>query len=239
MKSYLALYFGILVGHGAAQNGLAAVRGPVLYLDWELNAETVGGRLKALWAGHPELCQSVPYYQRCEAPLHEEVGEIAEYVAEHGVQFMILDSVAMACGGDLNKPETAIKLPRTLRQIGCSSLLLAHISKLTPEGNERSACGSDFFRELARNVWELERGESDGPTRVILTHKKNNFGPYHAPGLRVQVCGRGCAGVQVRPRRHAVAGREAEPREPHPPVPGLGRHAKDEQTDRRGIGREP
>lgn len=67
LKSYLALYLTLLACHGAAQHGIAALRCPVLYLDWELNAETVGGRLKALQAGHPELSQYAPYYRRCEA----------------------------------------------------------------------------------------------------------------------------------------------------------------------------
>jgi hypothetical protein len=180
LKSYLALYVALLTCHGAHQNGLAALAGPVLYLDWELDAETVGGRLKALQAGHPELSAYVPYCRRCEYPLHQEAHRIAREVAEKGVLLVILDSAAMACGGDLNSPETVVKLTRALRQIGCSSLLMAHVSKLTPEGQERTAFGSVFFRELSRNVWELERPDPE-QTKVILAHTKNSFGPRHAP----------------------------------------------------------
>jgi hypothetical protein len=181
LKSYLGLYFALLASHGVPQNGLAALQVPVIYLDWELNRETVGGRLKALQAGHPELAQCVPFYRRCERPLHQEVAPIARHVAEHGVQLLILDSAAMACGGELNKPETVIQLTRALRTIGCASLLLAHVPKITPEGQERSAFGSIYFRELARNVWELERADGDDPVRVILTHTKHNFTSQHAP----------------------------------------------------------
>jgi AAA domain len=134
LKSYFGLYFALLASHGAQQNGLAALRVPVLYLDWELNQQTVGGRLRAFQIGHPELAQYVPFYRRCERPLHQEIAPIARHVAEHGVELLILDSAAMACGGDLNKPETVIQLTRSLRTIGCSSLLLAHVSKMTPEG---------------------------------------------------------------------------------------------------------
>jgi hypothetical protein len=181
LKSYLALYLALLVSHGAEQHGVAAVQVPVLYLDWELNAATVGGRLKALRTGHPELAAYVPFYRRCERPLHHEAATIARYVAEHGVELLILDSALMACGADLNKPETAEQLNRALRQIGCASLLLAHVPKLTAEGRERSAFGSIFFRELARNVWELERADAESPARVILSHTKHNFTAQHAP----------------------------------------------------------
>ena len=182
LKSYLALYLALLASHGAEQHGIAAAMAcPVLLCDWELNQETVAGRLTALRNGHPELTQYVPFYRRCERPLHQEVGPIARHVAEHGVELLILDSAAMACGADLFKPDTVTQLTRTLRSIGCASLLLAHVSKLTPEGQERSAFGSVFFRELARNVWEAERAESEGPTRIILTHTKHNFTAQHPP----------------------------------------------------------
>ncbi|GKS58269.1 hypothetical protein YTPLAS18_17960 [Nitrospira sp.] len=181
LKSYFALYLALLASHGIEQHGIAALACPVLYLDWELNAETVGGRLNALQAGHPELREYVPYYRRCERPLHQEVAPIARHVAEHRVELLILDSAAMACGGDLNKPETVVQLTRALRTIGCSSLLLAHISKATPEGAERTAYGSVYFRELSRNVWELERAATEGPARVIATHVKHNFSEQHRP----------------------------------------------------------
>ncbi len=181
LKSYFALYLALLGSHGANQDGLRALQCPVLILDWELNYETVGGRLKALQAGHPELSELVPYYRRCEAPLYEEVNQIAEAAAEHNVKLLILDSAAMACGGDLNSPDTVIKLTRALRTIGCASLLLAHTAKMTSEGQERTAYGSVYFRELARSVWQLDRSEEDGPVRVMLCQKKNNFGPLHSP----------------------------------------------------------
>jgi hypothetical protein len=181
LKSYFGLYLALLASHGAHQQGLAAVQVPVLFLDWELNAATVGGRLTALRAGHPELTEYAPYYRRCERPLQHEAAAIARHVAEHGVELLILDSALMACGADLGKPETAEQLHRILRQIGCTSLLLAHVAKLTPEGQERSAFGSVFFRELARNVWELERADGDGPARIICTHTKYNFSAQHAP----------------------------------------------------------
>jgi hypothetical protein len=44
-KSYLSLYIALVVFAGLRQNGIAAVATNVLYLDWELDAKTVGARL--------------------------------------------------------------------------------------------------------------------------------------------------------------------------------------------------
>ncbi|MEO8048502.1 MAG: DUF3854 domain-containing protein [Nitrospirota bacterium] len=180
-KSYLALWFSLLVGHGAHHAGVAGLKAPVLYLDWELNEETVGGRLKALRAGHPELAHHTPFYRRCELPLHQDAHQIAAEVAARDIKLLIVDSAAMACGGELSSPEAAINLQRALRKIGCASLVLAHTSKSVQEGQDRTAYGTVFFRELARNVWELTKADDENPVKLALSQVKNNFGPKHAP----------------------------------------------------------
>jgi phage/plasmid primase-like uncharacterized protein/RecA-family ATPase len=182
-KSYLALYFSLLAMAGLRQNGIAAIGTNILYLDWELDAETVGTRLKALHMGHSELTHLRPYYRRCTQPLHLEAPQIAAEVARRGVGLVIVDSAALACGGDLNSPESAIRLQQALRRIGCASIVLAHVSKSTTEGQDKSAYGTVFFRELARNVWELSRPENTN--RVLLSQTgtacKNSFGRKQDP----------------------------------------------------------
>ncbi len=182
-KSYLTLYIALLAMAGQRQNGIAAIRTNVLYLDWELDKETVGARLKALHIGHPELASCRPFYQRCTQPLHLEAPQIAAEVARLHCGLVIVDSAAMACGGDLHSPEAAIKLQQALRRIGCASIVLAHVSKSTADGQDKSAYGTVFFRELARNVWELSRPE--GSDRVVLSQTgascKNSFGRKQDP----------------------------------------------------------
>lgn len=182
-KSYLALYFTLLAKSGQRQNGIAAVQTNVLYLDWELDKETVGARLKALQTGHPALANYRPHYRRCTQPLHLEAPQIAVEVVRLGIGLVIVDSAALACGGDLLSPESAIKLQQALRRIGCASIVLAHVSKSTAAGQDKSAYGTVFFRELARNVWELSRPE--GSDRVVLSQTgascKNSFGRKQDP----------------------------------------------------------
>jgi hypothetical protein len=151
-----------------------------------LDADTVTGRLKAIQMGHPELSVARPFYRRCEYPLYQDVHQIAAHVARLGVKFLVIDSAALACGGDLASPDSAIKLQRALRTIGCASLVLAHVPKSIQEGQEVSAYGTVFFRELARNVWEFQRANHGNPVRVALHQKKNNFGPP-LPGLGFEI----------------------------------------------------
>ena len=178
-KSYLALFFALLACHGGCHAGVAGLEASVLYLDWELNAETLGGRLKALQAGHPEFSRHTPFYRRCELPLHQEAHAIAAFVAAHAVKLVIVDSAAMACGAELSSPEAAITLQRALRKVNCASLVLAHTSKSVVEGQERTAFGTVFFRELARTVWELSKADEEHPVTLALSHTKHNFSTKH------------------------------------------------------------
>ena len=200
-KSYLALWMALLVCHGVRQAGLAGVKTSVLYLDWELNAETMGVRLKQLQAGHPELSHVRPYYRRCELPLIHEVQAIATFVREQQIGLVVVDSAAMACGAELHAPESAIALQRALRKINCASLVLAHIAKATPDGHAATAYGTVFFRELARNVFELSKANDENPVRVVLDHTKPNFGPKQPlMGFIAHVYRGGGAHRRVRPR---------------------------------------
>lgn len=178
-KSYLALYLALLACHGTNQNGLRAVSCPVLYLDWELDAETIGTRLTRLHKGHPELSVFAPYYRACNQPLHEEVDMIGAEIEEKGIQFLIIDSAIMACGDDLNSTQAPKQLQRALRQLGCASVVLSHVAKNT---ESKTAYGNVFFQNLCRNQYEVElMDETDEQKRITLTHRKINFGCFQQP----------------------------------------------------------
>lgn len=178
-KSYLALYLALLASHGADQNGLRALACPVLYLDWELDAETIGTRLTRLHRGHPELSHHAPYYRACNQPLHEEVEFITGEIHEKGIKLVIIDSAIMACGDDLNSTQAPKQLQRALRTMGCSSIVLSHVAKNT---DIKTAYGNVFFQNLCRNQYEVElMDETEEQKRITLTHRKINFGPLQQP----------------------------------------------------------
>ena len=173
-KSYLALYLALLVRHGENQNGLTAVPAPVIYLDWELDSGTTGTRLRRLHQGHPELSVERLYYRRCLSALHEEADLIASEIAQKGIKLAVIDSAIMACGDDLNGTQAPKQLQRALRQMGCASIVLSHVSK---HGEEKTAYGNVFFQNLCRNQYAVEVVDSGKTyTRITLDHHKNNFG---------------------------------------------------------------
>lgn len=192
LKSYLALYFSMLLARGATENGVSAIRTNVLYLDWELDYATIDGRAKLIWNGHPQLNLATPYYRRCYAPLHTDLRAIGRLIHQHQIGCLIIDSAALACGGSLQSEEAPIRLQQSLKKLGCGALVLAHVAKGNVEGQDRSTYGSVFFREMARNVIELSRLEESD--RVVFSQAstacKNSFGPKIQPlGFEVSMLG--------------------------------------------------
>ncbi len=202
-KSFLALYLALLVRHGSKQNGLSAVHSPVLYLDWELDAETTGTRLRRLHRGHPELSKELPFYRRCSMPLHEEADLIATEVAQRGVRLVIIDSAIMACGDDLNSTQAPKQLQRALRQMRCASIVLSHVAK---NSEEKTAYGNVFFQNLCRNQYEVQIiDRSETSTRITLTHRKNNFGPFQPlRGLHFDFSDHACHVASFDPEQEAA-----------------------------------
>ena len=47
--------------------------------------------------------------------------------------------------------------------------------------SERTAYGTVFFRELARNQWVIERNEQSNPVQLTLRNNKDNFAAQHDP----------------------------------------------------------
>jgi hypothetical protein len=178
-KSYLALYLALLACHGASQNDLRALPCPTLYLDYELDAETIGTRLTRLHRGHPELATYAPYYRACHHPLHEEIDTLSQEIADKGIQLVIIDSAIMACGDDLNSTAAPRSLQRALRQLGCASIVLSHCAK---NSEAKTAYGNVFFQNLCRNQYEVELvDEGEHEKRITLTHRKINFGSFQQP----------------------------------------------------------
>jgi hypothetical protein len=175
-KSYLALYLALVACHGGTHNGFTAHRCPVLYLDWELDAFTIGTRLTRLHRGHPELSRHPPFYRACSSPLHEEADIISEEIAKKNIRLVIIDSAIMACGDDMNSTQAPKQLQRALRQMGCASLVLSHVAKNT---EEKTAYGNVFFQNLCRNQYQAQLvDESDQHKRITLTNTKINFGAF-------------------------------------------------------------
>lgn len=193
-KSFFALYCACLLSVGGSENGLACSDWPVLYLDWELAYEEMNTRLTMLKAGHPSFKPVNVAYKRPTAPLADCLEEIRATITETGARVLIVDSLALAAGAELERAETAIRFHQAIRQLGLPCLLLGHTAK---NSEEKTPFGSVFFFNLARTVWEVRKSQEPdaGIYRFGLYHKKCNLGPRRSPlGFAVTIAD-GCCQV--------------------------------------------
>jgi hypothetical protein len=186
-KSLLALAAAMAVERGSGFAGIEALgAGPVLYLDFESDEADLRYRAQLLRHGHPEFLGAEPLYRRCYVPLADDLHALQHHVAHSHIRLLIVDSLALAAGAELEKAESAIRVFSALRTLGVSSLIVAHVPKDT---DRPSIFGSVFFGNLARNVFELVKVQEAGENKIEvgLFHRKSNLGSLHRPiGLRFQ-----------------------------------------------------
>jgi hypothetical protein len=141
----------------------AETTGPVLYLDWETDEESVQGSLIEIMNGL--RLRSRPrglHYMKMNGPLMNQVSWLQSLVGRLKPVMVVVDSLGWAAGGDLNKTEVAIPTMDALASLATTRLVLAHYAKGHRAGGESSASifGSGFFEFACRSIWEL-RKESD------------------------------------------------------------------------------
>lgn len=191
MKSFFALYCALLLSNGLCGPNLNVAPTPwkVLFLDWEMSVHDLRGRVKLLQAGDSRLIQT-PDYRRCYLPLADDLAEIKKVISEGQYDILILDSLAMAAGGqELERADSAIRFNAALRALHVTSLIIGHTPKPQEGQTERSLYGSVFFHNLCRVSWECRR---EGDT-IGLYQKKNNLGRKHeALGFELHVNDEAC-----------------------------------------------
>jgi hypothetical protein len=182
-KSYLAMMLAITVALPYVDNHLGLWPGevakPVLYLDWETSYDALQWRLHKIQSGMG-LGKINLSYRRCSLPLASDMEAISAAVIKTGAKLVIVDSVGVACDGDLNKPEVALDMYRALRHLGedVTSLLIGHTAKgtLTDPKGQKTPFGSAYFENQARKVFELraDRDTGDDTIEVAIFDKKVN-----------------------------------------------------------------
>lgn len=186
MKSFFALYCGLLLASGMCGPNLMAAPEPwkVLFLDWEMSVQDVRGRVKLLQTGDSRLI-GVPDYRRCYQPLADDLSELKKVVSDGKYDVLLIDSLAMAAGGqELERADSALRFNAALRSLNCTSLIIGHTPKPQEDQKERHLYGSVFFHNLCRVSWECRR---EGQT-IGLYQKKNNLGKKHDPiGFHLEV----------------------------------------------------
>lgn len=159
----------------------------VMYLDWETDQEELSWRWKCILNGAGLPYSKLPYL-RCVAPLPDDLERIQEKLIEWNTEAIIIDSMAGAAGGELNKDDTATRLFTAIRRLKTTALIIAHTSKPNGDGKTATIFGSVFFGNWSRSVFEVQKvQEPDEDTIDIgIYHRKTNQSKLFKPiGLKV------------------------------------------------------
>lgn len=152
-----------------------------LYLDYEDDPSSFRRRWSALERGFGKGAMPI-LYRRMTTTLADSVEQLRRIKDDKDIKLLIVDSLGSAARGNLNDPEPAIKYHTALRQLGVTSLTLAHTAKdqLT---KKRTIFGSVFFTNLARSVWECKAEQETGEDEAVISlkHTKANLSRLHPP----------------------------------------------------------
>jgi len=165
--------------------GMKFSKATPLILDYEGEKNETRRRIKMIEKSL-ELPPVSILYRQSARPFVDEIDEIEKIVAENNVDFLIIDSLGIACATQsLNEIESANSFFSALRRLPVTSLLITHIAKdiLTRQGKRSMPFGSIFFYNFARNIFELKVSREDNPTVAYtgLFHRKNNQGMLIEP----------------------------------------------------------
>lgn len=174
----LAAALSIQMGREILPGCPPAMKGNVLYLDWETDKDTVVERLQMICRGLKVDPVKISY-RRCIRPLADDAEELSAYIAAKQVVFMVVDSASAAIGrqgeyGDAN--EGTLKLFEAIRVIGIAAMIVDHVSKaeMRMTGKVRGALpyGSIYRVNMARAAWEVRPVEmpTDDSTHVSSFH---------------------------------------------------------------------
>jgi len=182
-KSYWALLLGILATLGSQSfSGLKFLdtKFRVLFLDFELDINEITRRAYQIANGLDLLRppQNL-FYKSPRISLPRFMPTLKQLIKKHKIDFLIIDSLG-AGGLDPENPMSVIVMLTDIKNLGITSLLIDHQSKMQSQDNYNSKTpyGSVYKTNLVRSVFQLspikkiERGAS-----LMLNHKKSNFGP--------------------------------------------------------------
>src|SRR5215207_678768 len=190
-KSLLALALAVAISGGSTKWLERKVENcPVLYVDFELDAEEQARRVHQLCYGQnlntpPE---GLLYMSALGHTAKDAFAAALDACKEHGVGLMVVDSLGPALQGDAEAARDVIgffqKSIEPFRAEDVAVLIIDHQSRLQQGQSYQSkgAFGSVFKTNLARSVIQAqttERGE--GTLTVRLRQKKHNFGPLAEP----------------------------------------------------------
>ncbi|MBA3474387.1 MAG: AAA family ATPase [Rubrobacter sp.] len=190
-KSMLALSFGVAVaGDARTWLGRAVSTAPVLYADFELDAEEQNRRVRRIvrGAGLARPPKGLLYLPALGYGPVEALRAAYAECSKRGVGLLIMDSFGPALQGDSEAARDIIgffgKVLEPFRALGVAVLIIDHQARA--QAGERyqnkSAFGSVYKTNLTRSVVQIEATErGEDYVALRLRQKKHNFGALADP----------------------------------------------------------
>jgi len=209
LKSFMSCYFAVLIASGETENGLRPVKGKVLILDYENDAEDWALRMRALEAGTGLTVGDAVIHRFCARALPDDAEAIQQIISDYRIDSVIVDPLGPACGGDTKDDETilacfaAFRTLKTVEGQALSILCLDHVNK------EGLLYGNIYKVNRSRSVWRLRQSQEAGSDTVYLSlkHEKINRAKLMKPvGFRVEFANEGDELSQVVFHRESVSG---------------------------------
>src|SRR5918995_4671732 len=192
-KSLIALLLSMSVAGGQEEffGREIAVHGPVLYIDFELDADEQHRRVMQLAAGMKmEVPKDLLYVSTLGVRTHEAVEFALSACEEHKAVMVVLDSLGPAMVGDMAAAKDVIEFHNCyiapFKAVGATPLLVDHQARQQAgEGYQsKGAFGSAYKEHLSPSLIQVEAGDRNAELNILnvrLRHKKTNFGALADP----------------------------------------------------------
>ena len=185
-KSLLAMHLALTLSAEKLRYWMAfAVKTvPVLYLDFELDADEQHRRALSLASGMglDDIPKNFYYLSAATLPPAEAFEIAAGECRRLGVKLIIVDSVGFALDGDSENARDVLGFYRAciqpLKDAGASPLLIDHQAKIIKgeKYSDKQAFGSVYKTNAVRSAFQIRGSHEQGEITATFTHKKNNFG---------------------------------------------------------------
>jgi hypothetical protein len=182
-KTWLTYTMAISAASGESFLDLATMPGPWLIVDYETSSAPFARRIQrlAMAMGADRIPHKLLHYWPAKGtPLHDLVPALQKKIREAGIVGVIVDSAAVACGGEPENAEVALRYFRALSRLGVTTLTIAHI----PKGSDGvRPFGSTFWHNAPRRTWFVERVErvDSDVIDIAMICRKVNDGRLPAP----------------------------------------------------------
>jgi len=183
-KSLLALGCCLAMALGQPLAGMTTAAHRPAFLDWEWEKAEHADRLLRLGQGNGfDDCALT--YRRCSAPLQSQAQSLKRKLDQAKIDYLVIDSLGLACGGNPNEPDIALAFFGAVRYLNRPCIIIHHVTK---EPGAKKPFGSAYIRNSARTGWRVSRGAEGeaGTLNLALTHEWTNTGQIEAAiGLRL------------------------------------------------------